>query len=85
MTCARTRSPTPSGICRIKPQCGLVSVNDYLIQDIATRLLWTNENPTWRYDEAAFQRSAASWENPDYVDVVIYSYRHRLGRAPGYP
>jgi pimeloyl-ACP methyl ester carboxylesterase len=100
---------------------GLVSVNDYLIQDIAhsgrplparlewgiwtqfyfttergraglaanrndiARLLWTNESPTWRFDEATFQRSAASFDNPDYVDVVIHSYRHRLGLAPGYP
>ena len=52
--------------------------------DIA-RLLWTNENPTWRFDDATFQRSAASFDNPDYVDVVIHSYRHRLGLAPGYP
>ena len=100
---------------------GLVSVNDYLIQDIAhagtplpakfewgiwtqfyfatergraglaanrneiARLLWTNESPTWRFDDATFQRSAASFDNPDYVDVVIHSYRHRLGFAPGDP
>jgi pimeloyl-ACP methyl ester carboxylesterase len=100
---------------------GLVSVNDYLIQDIAhagtplppkfewgiwtqfyfatergraglaayrndiARLLWTNESPTWQFDDATFRRSAASFDNPDYVDVVIHSYRHRLGLAPGYP
>jgi pimeloyl-ACP methyl ester carboxylesterase len=100
---------------------GLVSVNDYLIQDIAhagtslparlewgiwtqfylatergraglaanrndiARLLWTNESPTWRFDDATFQRSAASFDNLNYVDVVIHSYRHRLGLAPGYP
>jgi hypothetical protein len=52
--------------------------------DIA-RLLWTNESPTWDFDDATFQRSAASFDNPDYVDVVIHSNRHRLGLAPGYP
>jgi pimeloyl-ACP methyl ester carboxylesterase len=56
----------------------------YLENDIA-RLLWTDESPTWHFDEATFQRSAASFDNPDYVDVVIHSYRHRLGYAPGYP
>jgi pimeloyl-ACP methyl ester carboxylesterase len=50
--------------------------------DIA-RLLWTNESPTWHFD-ATFLRSAASFDNPDYVDEVIHSYRHRLGLAPGY-
>jgi pimeloyl-ACP methyl ester carboxylesterase len=100
---------------------GLVSVNDYLIQDIAhagnplppklewgiwtqfyfatergraglaanrndiARLLWANENPTWHFDDASFERSAVSWDNADYVDVVIHSYRHRLGLAPSYP
>lgn len=98
---------------------GLVSVNSYLIQDIAraseplsaqvewglwyqhyfqtargraglqanrremARLLWKNNSPTWRFDDATFERSAASFDNPDYVDVVIHSYRHRMGLAPG--
>jgi pimeloyl-ACP methyl ester carboxylesterase len=98
---------------------GLVSVNSYLIQDIAraseplsaqvewglwyqhyfqtargraglqanrrelARLLWKNNSPTWRFDDATFERSAASFDNPDYVNVVIHSYRHRMGLAPG--
>ncbi|SDH78420.1 alpha/beta fold hydrolase [Pseudomonas abietaniphila] len=98
---------------------GLVSVNSYLIQDIAkaseplsaqvewglwyqhyfqtargraglqanrremARLLWKSNSPTWRFDDATFERSAASFDNPDYVDVVIHSYRHRMGLAPG--
>jgi pimeloyl-ACP methyl ester carboxylesterase len=47
------------------------------------RLLWKNNSPTWRFDDATFERSAASFDNPDYVNVVIHSYRHRMGLAPG--
>jgi pimeloyl-ACP methyl ester carboxylesterase len=54
-------------------------------RDDIARILWTNECPTWHFDDATFERSAASFDNPDYVDVVIHSYRHRLGLAPGYP
>ena len=100
---------------------GLVSVNGYLIQDIAAasapiaaqveaglwyqyyfqtergraglaanrraiaRVLWTNNSPTWKFSDATFERSAAAFDNPDYVDIVIHSYRHRLGLAPGFP
>ena len=99
---------------------GLVSVNGYLIQDIAkaehplspkveaglwyqfyfqtergisglranrrelARTLWERNSPSWHFDDATFERSAAAFDNPDYVDVVIHSYRHRLGLAPGY-
>lgn len=110
-------------VAAIRPsRCvGLVSVNSYLIQDIAhataplapqverglwyqyyfqtergragleanrrdiARLLWKNNSPTWHFDEPAFARAAEAFDNPDYVDVVIHSYRHRLGLAPGYP
>jgi pimeloyl-ACP methyl ester carboxylesterase len=100
---------------------GLVSVNSYLIQDIANaavpiaasveagfwyqyyfqtergraglaqnrrdiaHLLWTRNSPTWHFDDETFARSANSFDNPDYVEVVIHSYRHRLGLAAGYP
>jgi pimeloyl-ACP methyl ester carboxylesterase len=100
---------------------GLVSVNGYLIQDIAkagmplppsiesglwyqyyfqtergraglianrreiARTLWLRNSPTWRFDEATLDRHASAFDNPDYVDVVIHSYRHRLGLAAGYP
>ncbi|KJK24419.1 alpha/beta hydrolase [Burkholderiaceae bacterium 16] len=100
---------------------GLVSVNSYLIQDIAhatnplpaeiehglwyqyyfqtergragleanrrdiARILWKNNSPTWKFDDATFARAAEAFDNPDYVDIVIHSYRHRLGLAPGYP
>jgi pimeloyl-ACP methyl ester carboxylesterase len=100
---------------------GLVSVNGYLIQDIANaalpippaiesglwyqyyfqtergragltanrreiaRTLWLRNSPSWHFDEATLDRHASAFENPDYVDVVIHSYRHRLGLAAGYP
>jgi pimeloyl-ACP methyl ester carboxylesterase len=100
---------------------GLVSVNGYLIQDIAAaarplppatesglwyqfyfgtargraglaanrrelaRTLWLRNSPTWRFDETTLDRHAAAFDTPDYVDVVIHSYRHRLGLAEGYP
>jgi len=100
---------------------GLVSVNSYLIQDIArapvpaapkieaglwyqfyfltergragltanrrdiARIMWSRNSPTWRFDDATFERSARAFDHADYVDVVIHSYRHRLGFAAGYP
>jgi pimeloyl-ACP methyl ester carboxylesterase len=99
---------------------GLVSVNSYLIQDIAkaelplnatieaglwyqyyfvtergragltenrrdiSRVLWARNSPLWQFDDETFVRSANAFDNPDYVDVVIHSYRHRLGFADGY-
>src|SRR5262245_26839553 len=100
---------------------GLVSVNSYLIQDIANarrpiapsiesglwyqyyfqtergragleanrreiaRTLWIRNSPDWHFDEETLERHAAAFDNPDYADVVIHSYRHRLGLADGYP
>ena len=100
---------------------GLVSVNGYLIQDIAradqpipakieaglwyqfyfltergraglsanrrdiTRLMWARNSPSWQFDDATFERSAVAFDNPDYVEVVIHSYRHRLGFAASHP
>lgn len=49
------------------------------------RLLWRLWSPEWAFDEATFERSAVSFDNPDFVDVVIQSYRHRYGYAPGDP
>ncbi len=100
---------------------GLVSVNGYLIQDIAkamtpakperevplwyqyyfqlergraglaanrrgiARILWQQWSPNWHFDDATFERTAAAHDNPDYVEVVIHSYRHRFGLADGDP
>jgi pimeloyl-ACP methyl ester carboxylesterase len=49
------------------------------------RLLWRTWSPTWRFDDETFERSAAAFDNPDFVDVVIHSYRHRFGLVPGDP
>jgi pimeloyl-ACP methyl ester carboxylesterase len=50
-----------------------------------TKLLWRLWSPTWTFDDATFERSAAAFDNPDFVDVVIQSYRHRFGLAAGDP
>ena len=49
------------------------------------RLLWNLWSPTWVFDDATFERSAAAFDNPDFVDVVIQSYRHRYALAAGDP
>ena len=49
------------------------------------KLLWQLWSPNWRFDDATFERTAASFDNPDFVEVVIHSYRHRFGWAPGDP
>jgi pimeloyl-ACP methyl ester carboxylesterase len=53
-------------------------------RDIA-KILWKQWSPNWQFDEACFERTAAAHDNPDYVDVVIHSYRHRFGLADGDP
>ncbi len=50
-----------------------------------TKLLWKLWSPTWKFDDATFERSAAAFDNPDFVDVVIQSYRHRFALAAGDP
>jgi pimeloyl-ACP methyl ester carboxylesterase len=100
---------------------GIVSVNSYLIQDIAgamtpirpeleagfwyfyyfctergragltanrrdiARVIWTRNSPKWPFDDEMLDRAASAFDNADYVDVVLHSYRHRLGLAPGDP
>jgi pimeloyl-ACP methyl ester carboxylesterase len=49
------------------------------------RLLWRLWSPNWRFDDATFEHTAKSFDNPDFVDVAIQSYRHRYGYAPGDP
>ena len=49
------------------------------------RQLWRAWSPGWRFDEATLDRTVTSLENPDFVDVVIHSYRHRHRNAPGEP
>jgi pimeloyl-ACP methyl ester carboxylesterase len=49
------------------------------------KLIWTIASPKWNFDDATFDRSAASFDNPDHVDIVIHNYRWRLGLAEGEP
>jgi len=49
------------------------------------KLLWQLWSPNWRFDDATYERTAVSFDNPDFVAVVIHSYRHRFGLAPGDP
>ena len=49
------------------------------------KLLWRLWSPNWRFDDATYDRTAASFDNPDFVDVVIHSYRHRFGYVAGDP
>jgi len=49
------------------------------------RLLWRLWSPSWTFDDATFERTAAAFDNPDFVEVVIHSYRHRFGLVPGDP
>lgn len=98
---------------------GIVSVNGYLIQDIAAsghplpprleagfwyffyfltergragltadprgvaEVIWRRNSPEWAFTDAELEAAARAFDNPDYVDVVLHSYRHRLGAAPG--
>ena len=49
------------------------------------RHLWRLWSPTWAFDDAIFEATAASFDNPDFVDIVVHSYRHRLGGVEGDP
>jgi len=49
------------------------------------RLIWQLASPHWDFDDATFERSAASFDNPDHVSIVIHNYRWRLGVAEGEP
>ena len=47
------------------------------------RLIWASNSPAWQFNDATFARSAASFDNPDHVSIVIHNYRWRLSLAPG--
>ena len=47
------------------------------------KLIWKFNSPKWDFDDATFDRTAASFDNPDYVDIVIHNYRWRLSVAKG--
>jgi pimeloyl-ACP methyl ester carboxylesterase len=48
-------------------------------------LIWKIASPTWRFDDATYDRSAAAFANPDHVEIVIHNYRWRQSLAPGQP
>ena len=47
------------------------------------KLIWQTASPQWNFDDATFERTAASFDNPDHVAIVIHNYRWRLGLADG--
>jgi pimeloyl-ACP methyl ester carboxylesterase len=49
------------------------------------RLIWKLWSPTWAFDDATFAQTAEAFDNPDFVEVVIHSYRHRYGLVAGDP
>ncbi|MFD7436448.1 alpha/beta fold hydrolase [Streptomyces sp. NPDC059861] len=54
-------------------------------RDDLARLIWKFNSPTWDFDDATFDRTAAAFSNPDYVGIVLHNYRWRLGLAAGDP
>ena len=50
-----------------------------------TRFIWQTWSPDWQFDDDTFERTAASFDNPDWAEVVIHYYRHRWGLAPSDP
>jgi pimeloyl-ACP methyl ester carboxylesterase len=50
-----------------------------------SKLIWQLASPKWKVDDATFARSAAAFDNPDHVSIVIHNYRWRLGLADGEP
>jgi pimeloyl-ACP methyl ester carboxylesterase len=55
---------------------------DHNRRDFA-KLIWRTASPKWTFDDATFDRSAAAFDNPDHVEIVIHNYRWRLGLADG--
>ena len=54
-------------------------------RDDFAKLIWQTASPRWKFDDATFARSAASFDHPDHVDIVVHNYRWRLGLADGEP
>jgi pimeloyl-ACP methyl ester carboxylesterase len=50
-----------------------------------TKLIWHTASPEWSFDDATFDRTAAAFDNPDHVDIVVDNYRWRIGLAAGEP
>ena len=52
-------------------------------RDAFAKLIWRTASPKWSFDDETFERSAASFDNPDHVPIVVHNYRWRLGLAEG--
>ncbi|MEV5802773.1 alpha/beta fold hydrolase [Streptomyces collinus] len=62
---------------------GRLAMEDRTYRNELCRLVWDTVSPTWDFDDATFERTAAAFDNPDYAAVVIHNYRWRLGLADG--
>lgn len=62
---------------------GRLAMEDKTLRHDLTRLVWDTVSPTWDFDDATFERTAAAFDNPDYAAVVIHNYRWRLSLADG--
>lgn len=62
---------------------GRLALEDRTRRRDLARLVWETVSPTWDFDDATFERTAAAFENPDYAAVVIHNYRWRLSLAEG--
>ncbi|MEU0388612.1 alpha/beta fold hydrolase [Streptomyces chartreusis] len=62
---------------------GRLAMADKTLRHDLTRLVWDTVSPTWDFDDATFERTAAAFDNPDYAAVVIHNYRWRLSLADG--
>ncbi|HUR34832.1 MAG TPA: alpha/beta hydrolase [Vicinamibacterales bacterium] len=86
-TVTRAASPTPEAARRLWYQWYLNTPagRDGLAQDRRSfcRLLWREWSPTWPFSDDMFNRTAVSFDNPDFVDCVVHSYRHRNFNAAG--
>ncbi|MEV5107600.1 alpha/beta fold hydrolase [Streptomyces massasporeus] len=62
---------------------GRLAMEDRTLRHDLTRLVWDTVSPTWAFDDATFERTAAAFDNPDYAAVVVHNYRWRLSLADG--
>jgi pimeloyl-ACP methyl ester carboxylesterase len=62
---------------------GRLAMADKAKRHDLARLVWDTVSPTWDFDDATFERTAAAFDNPDYAAIVIHNYRWRLSLADG--
>ncbi|MER6062324.1 alpha/beta hydrolase [Streptomyces sp. NPDC001792] len=62
---------------------GRLAMEDKTDRHDLCRFVWDTVSPTWHFDDATFERTAAAFDNPDYAAIVIHNYRWRIGIADG--